>query len=428
MEPARKKKNINEEEEGKDRISNLPKPILYHILSFLDMKYVVQTSILSNTWRYLWKTIPFLNFDYHTSGRDETHFQSFVSNVLNKREMQNIHFFRLTYDPIISSTTRTNYIDVEILVWLLDVIYHGVQEVYLKFKCESYDMFFGVSRIFRCKSLMTLKLDLVGKPETRDLQALDLPDTIRLPSLKTLHLQSLLFKGNEFMERIFSGCPVLETLVIRDCGLYETENVTICSTRLSYLEINSIYSYGDLYECQITISASNLKSFKCRADYSNAFCLENVSALEYADIGLGLPSNYRDSEELLELSTYQNEKFGREMMKLFGGLHNVKSLRLSALLLERMIESAMKGNYWEDGYFSKCSFHHLKFAEMYDIQGSVIELEFLKVLLMKATPLKKLILVTPKNPSPDNEKRLMNFSLTLLTLPQASSSATIDII
>ncbi|KAF6163302.1 hypothetical protein GIB67_025166 [Kingdonia uniflora] len=36
-----------------DRISDSPDPIIHKILSHLNMKYVVQTSILSNRWRHL---------------------------------------------------------------------------------------------------------------------------------------------------------------------------------------------------------------------------------------------------------------------------------------------------------------------------------------------------------------------------------------
>ncbi|KAI3834472.1 hypothetical protein MKX03_005179, partial [Papaver bracteatum] len=46
-----------------DRVSNLPEALIHHILSFLDMKYVVQTSILCRRWRYVWTTVSTLVFD-----------------------------------------------------------------------------------------------------------------------------------------------------------------------------------------------------------------------------------------------------------------------------------------------------------------------------------------------------------------------------
>ncbi|CAN0878542.1 F-box/LRR-repeat protein 25 [Linum grandiflorum] len=45
-----------------DRLSSLPDSILHHILSFLDIKCVVQTSVLSRMWRCVWKHTPVLYF------------------------------------------------------------------------------------------------------------------------------------------------------------------------------------------------------------------------------------------------------------------------------------------------------------------------------------------------------------------------------
>ncbi|PIA47915.1 hypothetical protein AQUCO_01400484v1 [Aquilegia coerulea] len=45
-----------------DRISDLSDELIHHIFSFLDMKDVVHTSILSNRWKTLWLSTPNLNF------------------------------------------------------------------------------------------------------------------------------------------------------------------------------------------------------------------------------------------------------------------------------------------------------------------------------------------------------------------------------
>ncbi|CAL5389633.1 unnamed protein product [Camellia sinensis] len=45
-----------------DRISALPDEVILHILSFMPMKFAIQTGILSNRWRHLWKFNPVLDF------------------------------------------------------------------------------------------------------------------------------------------------------------------------------------------------------------------------------------------------------------------------------------------------------------------------------------------------------------------------------
>lgn len=52
----------------KDRISDLPDDIIYYIFSFLDMKDVIQTTILSRKWKNTRTRVPHLNFDGNLFG------------------------------------------------------------------------------------------------------------------------------------------------------------------------------------------------------------------------------------------------------------------------------------------------------------------------------------------------------------------------
>ena len=46
-----------------DRISKLSDDLIHQILSYLDARLAVQTSVLSKRWKLVWKTLPFLNFN-----------------------------------------------------------------------------------------------------------------------------------------------------------------------------------------------------------------------------------------------------------------------------------------------------------------------------------------------------------------------------
>ncbi|XP_059436206.1 uncharacterized protein LOC132169139 [Corylus avellana] len=48
-----------------DRLSELPDPILEHILSFIPMKQIIQFSILSKTWEKVWSLFPIPEFKQH---------------------------------------------------------------------------------------------------------------------------------------------------------------------------------------------------------------------------------------------------------------------------------------------------------------------------------------------------------------------------
>ncbi|CAI0459901.1 unnamed protein product [Linum tenue] len=72
-----------------DRLSHLPDPIIHHILSFLDTKSAVQTSVLSRLWRSTWKHVPVLRL-VSGSFRRFSSFRRFVDNVLSLRRPFNV--------------------------------------------------------------------------------------------------------------------------------------------------------------------------------------------------------------------------------------------------------------------------------------------------------------------------------------------------
>ncbi|XP_074343961.1 uncharacterized protein LOC141683170 isoform X3 [Apium graveolens] len=47
---------------GIDRIGSLSDEVIHYILSFSDVQSAVQTSVLSKRWKFIWTTLPFLNF------------------------------------------------------------------------------------------------------------------------------------------------------------------------------------------------------------------------------------------------------------------------------------------------------------------------------------------------------------------------------
>lgn len=69
-----------------DRISALPDPIIWHILSFVPTKTAAITSILSKRWNPLWLSVLILHFEDETFQNMES-FSHFMSSVFLLRDI-----------------------------------------------------------------------------------------------------------------------------------------------------------------------------------------------------------------------------------------------------------------------------------------------------------------------------------------------------
>ncbi|KAL8525374.1 hypothetical protein ACS0TY_014849 [Phlomoides rotata] len=48
-----------------DRLSELPDSLIHLIFSFLPMRKVLSTTLLSKRWKNLWTSVPYLNFCFN---------------------------------------------------------------------------------------------------------------------------------------------------------------------------------------------------------------------------------------------------------------------------------------------------------------------------------------------------------------------------
>lgn len=176
-------------EQRRDRISNLPDALLCHILSFLPTKFALATSILSKRWRYLWKSVPILDFDDDlllnrnaaTPAELEERtimFLNFVDRVLFHSDVSSVQKFRLLY---YGSRLDSVY------SWICTALGRRVQELDLNFIMLHGDIELPPMS-FISKTLVVVKL--------WHAIFLDIPSTVWLPSLKILHLRSVrIFKS-----------------------------------------------------------------------------------------------------------------------------------------------------------------------------------------------------------------------------------------
>ncbi|KAI3952985.1 hypothetical protein MKX01_028677 [Papaver californicum] len=465
---------IESEMSGNDRIPFLPESIMLNILSFLPTKYAVQTSVLSKSFRYLWTGIPKLDFDddlfkiHRFKNKKQVQnpkFVNFVSKVMRLQDdVRNIERFRLCWSHCNMSLVN-HWIDVSCNKKLkeLDIdLRHNTSAVKLP-----YAIMLPLC-MFNNDSLVALKLKL------QNCELVMLPASICLNKLKILHLEGVRFFEKGAFQKLLTGCPILETLVMIGCHFFDQQVVDITVPSLRNLSMRHIYlpSYSS-----IRISNPSLLLFKytvMECNMKNNY-IDNLSSLIEAHIEVHLqPSGLYSREKY-------NECFDN-VQNLLSGLSSIRSLTLPKSTLQilsnaidlleslprfdnlnkLMLTSLRKRDYFqviacllqsspsleslvvdleeqpligavviEEGQAVSTEFlcleglvlNHLKEVKISCFRGTEVELEFLNLILRKANALQKLTV----NEMNDSKERI-EIQRKMSTLEKASASCTISVL
>lgn len=292
-------------DEGLSVLSALPDSILVYILSLLQTKDAVRTSILSTRWKHLWASVPNLNFILpHEIDETSLHnFMNFVDRVLHLHDLQFIQTFS------IMAGRRGAQIDLNRFnAWIGALIKRRVLEIHL-----DYDQIPKLpSSLFTCESLVVLSVS--------QWLVIDLPGSVYLPKLKTLRI-SFRSPNENVTRRLFRSCPVLEELYIfSDLGVKRDTIFDICAPMLKTLDTH-VFVTGfdpDEYEIRFLVDAPNLESLSVRDDCFAHYSLKNQSALVSAQILVG--------EDLHP--KYMNAHYGKRVVELLTAISDVRSLQL----------------------------------------------------------------------------------------------------
>lgn len=192
-------------EQRRDRISNLPDALLCHILSFLPTKFALGTSILSKRWRYLWTSVPILDFDDDlllnrnaaTPVELEERtimFLNFVDRVLFHSDVSSVQKFRLLY---YGSRLDSVY------SWICTALGRRVQELDLNFLMLHGDIELP-PMFFISKTLVVVKL--------WHAIFLDIQFGFQVSRFSILGQSE--YSNHDSIQKRLSGCPILEELLI----------------------------------------------------------------------------------------------------------------------------------------------------------------------------------------------------------------------
>ncbi|KAG7585518.1 Leucine-rich repeat 2 [Arabidopsis thaliana x Arabidopsis arenosa] len=202
-----------------DRISQLPEALILQILCLLPTKIAITTSVLSKKWQSHWKKMPKLKFDSFLHRLDLEN----VCKSLLSHKAPVLHNFRLK----VRLDGRNNAVDIGILIGI--AMTRNVRKLVLEVYFHRGSFAFSRS-LYNCETLETLKLILNV--------VMDVPSSVSLKSLRTLHLLAVDFKDDDSVINFLSGCPNLQDLVnITDVSEIIDEKLLVFLTSVKRLSL-----------------------------------------------------------------------------------------------------------------------------------------------------------------------------------------------
>ncbi|QCE01765.1 hypothetical protein DEO72_LG7g3065 [Vigna unguiculata] len=197
-------KKLRDGEKEEDRFTVLPDEIILRILSFVDAKIAVQTSVLNKRCRNLWVSLPVFNFD-DSSFEDVMVFEDFIDNFFYGRDAStNVFDVNLEcHDELEDGDLVDSVIDH---VTDTPSIFNTIEALKILAEC----VVTNLPQLSLCKSLTSLKLCYIVTENTN----------FNLPSIKHIYLQDCKFECGEenFLQhgKIKSWCTKYNFIVKND--------------------------------------------------------------------------------------------------------------------------------------------------------------------------------------------------------------------
>ncbi|EOA14547.1 hypothetical protein CARUB_v10027785mg [Capsella rubella] len=255
-----------------DRISLLSDDLLLKILYLGTTKDAVTTSLLSKRWCSLWKHVPKLTYwDLNTSEYWK------ASRFVDK-------FLLLHKAPVLETMNLSlcrNCCPTDIQTWINLAVSRGLQNLIIH-RYRPGSGFIRLPRsLYTCGTLVTLKI-------ASEFIVDYVPLTISFWSLKVLALCFVKFSSNELVDRILSGCPVLEDLKVIRGSNDNVKTFTIAVPSLKILTIieTTCGSYIWRDGIRFVINTPSLKSLTIANQFSWCDSLVSMPYLVNADIKL----------------------------------------------------------------------------------------------------------------------------------------------
>ncbi|XP_056846695.1 putative F-box/FBD/LRR-repeat protein At5g44950 [Raphanus sativus] len=250
-------------------LSALPDTLITQILLYLPTKDSIKTSFISKRFRDLWLQVPGLDL----CSSDLPAIKNFINRFLVVNPKSRLQKFKIKYDDWNTVYPFISELIVEVLKRGVDQLDIGTLERPLTKDLMHF-------QICKGKTLVSLKLANLGiVPNPPEF-------VVSLPCLKTMHLEDITTTDPLIIEKLISGCPVLEDLTVS--RVFDDNNVPVLRVRSLSLKRFWVKFgrqrrvFGKEYA--VEIDAPGLKYMNFRDDHSDRVVVKNLSSLFVIDI------------------------------------------------------------------------------------------------------------------------------------------------
>ncbi|XP_058721899.1 F-box protein At5g03100-like isoform X1 [Vicia villosa] len=334
--------------ETEDRFGDLPDPVVFHILSYLNTKEAFQTCILSKRWNNLTNNLPILILDSDQFESLEK-FDRALSQILSVRNGFDedddsnsvLDTLDLTLSPI-DFWVRDSFpwTDVFVKRMVRYALSHNVRRLRYPITCNNIPF----QPIFASQTLSSLDLSV---PRCfRELGSIFLfPTHLNLPSLTHLTLSYFRFgAADDGCADPFSAFNKLNTLTLISCFVLNPQ-VLNCATRM--------YRDDNNQPLKLRISSPNLCNFSFIGNTSQKLCLTHLSSLKHLFI---------DAEQIgFRNSAAVVQDDAAVLLSSLQDLPNIRSLTVSSNTLQVL---SLVSNLFE-----------VKFTSFYNLESLEVQMK-----------------------------------------------------
>ncbi|XP_019084268.1 PREDICTED: FBD-associated F-box protein At5g27750-like [Camelina sativa] len=272
---------------GFDRLSELPESLITQILLCLPTKESAKTSVLSTRWKNLWLNVPGLDLNRQdVRNVDKQVFINIIDRFLEFNPESRLEKFKVNYSSreILGFKDRISTA-INRGIRLLDAVsstQHGKDDGSL----DPYIEFMPLN-LFTSKTLVSLKLLF---------SVLEDPGFVSLPCLKFMILHKVRWSGTMNLEKLVSGCPVLEELnLMRDMD--EDKLVVACVRSRSLKRFDVPLAHEPLRRSRVPntlleIDAPGLEYMTLKQDHFGRVVVKNLTALVMVDLDIKFVVTY----------------------------------------------------------------------------------------------------------------------------------------